>query len=130
MKVFEAAVYSADLVEGIEVTIDYPAGRDHSHGGSPVEISPDHPEVGLLSKSVKQSWPSNGLIAGAPYWSEMPFLVDQIGCPTVYCAPGDISVAHTPEEKINIEEYLAAVRAFACFAAQYCGLRSDQNVDP
>ena len=65
---------------------------------------------------------SGGAIGGAPYWSESPFLVNEIGCPAVYCAPGDISVAHTFEERIEVESYLAAVRAFALFVADYCGL--------
>ncbi|WP_319532681.1 M20/M25/M40 family metallo-hydrolase [uncultured Cohaesibacter sp.] len=122
---FEAVIKSAALDEAIKVQIDYPAGRDHPFGGSPVEISPDNDAVQMLSRTISDLSPSGGAIAGAPYWSEMPFLVDQIGCPTVYCAPGDISVAHTAEERINIAEYLAAIRSFAHFAVQYCGVRSD-----
>ena len=123
---FEAAVAEADLAEGISVSIDYPAGRDHDKGGSPVEIAADTPPALLLQACVEQTRPGAGRIGGAPYWSEMPFLVNGIGCPAVYCAPGDIAVAHTYEERIEIEEYLAAVRTFALFAARYCGLKENQ----
>ncbi len=118
----EAAVATADLADRISVSFDYPAGRDHARGGSPVEIDRDTPAARLLQACVRQVCPSAGKIGGAPYWSEMPFLVNEIGCPAVYCAPGDIAVAHTFEERIEIKEYLAAVRAFALFAARFCGL--------
>ena len=121
---FEAAVHSADLEDGITVEISYPAGRDHPKGGSPVEIDPGHPTAGMLTECVRECSSVGGQIGGAPYWSESPFLVTALGCPTVYCAPGDISVAHTLEERISVEQYLASVRAFALFMARYCGLKS------
>ena len=120
---FEAAVAAADLADGISVNIAYPAGRDHPKGGSPVEIPGSTPSALLLQECVKSARPTAGAIAGAPYWSEVPFWVNEIGCPAVYCAPGDIGVAHTFEERIDIEEYLSAVRAFALFAARFCGLK-------
>lgn len=123
---FEAAVRSAPVAGGISIAIDYPAGRDHRYGGSPVEIDREAPAALLLSNCVSEATAgtqvSGGTLGGAPYWSEMPFLVNKIGCPAVYCAPGDIGVAHTFEERIGTEGYLAAVRAFALFMARYCGL--------
>ncbi len=125
---FEAALSAADLADRISVVVDYPAGRDHPKGGSPVEIPRDTAPALLLQKCVRQSYPEAGRIGGAPYWSEMPFLTDQIGCPAVYCAPGDIAVAHTYEERISVKEYLAAVRAFASFAACYCGVKTQSEI--
>ncbi len=119
---FRDAVVRPDLAEGISVSIDYPAGRDSNLGGLPAEISRDTPAVRLLQDCVRQTRPDSGRIGGAPYWSEMTFLINEIGCPAVYCAPGDISVAHTFEERIEVEEYLAAVRAYALLAAGFCGL--------
>ena len=124
---FEAAVKTADLDKDISVELDYPAGRDHPLGGSPVEIDPNHGAARLLAGCVQQEHPSGGKIGGAPYWSEAPFLVNAIGCPTVYCAPGDISVAHTFNERVNVAEYLAAVRAFALFIVAYCGSETDEE---
>ena len=124
VRAFESAIGSVPLQEGISLEIAYPAGRDHRFGGSSVEISTDHEAANLLAECVRKVVPSAGAIGGAPYWSEMPFLVNAIGCPTVYCAPGDISVAHTFEERINLESYLAAVRAFALFTASYCGVEN------
>jgi len=123
---FEAAVHGTPVADGIAIDIAYPAGRDHRFGGSPVEIARDTPAALQLARCVSEATDgkdlTGGAVGGAPYWSESPFLVNGIGCPAVYCAPGDISVAHTFEERIEVESYLAAVRAFALFVAAYCGL--------
>ncbi|MDO6730929.1 M20/M25/M40 family metallo-hydrolase [Marinovum sp. 2_MG-2023] len=118
---FEAAVKAAPVSEGIRIDISYPAGRDHVFGGSPVEIDPDHPGARALADCVAEVRGTPTPMSGAPYWSEAPFLVNEIGCPAIYCAPGDISVAHTFHERVNVDEYLAAIRAFALFMVRYCG---------
>ncbi|WP_247646279.1 M20 family metallopeptidase [Labrenzia sp. VG12] len=118
----ETVIHAAPVADGISLQIDYPAGRDHKFGGSPVEIAHDHPDARLLARCIGEVHEPGGALGGAPYWSEMPFLVNEIGCPAVYCAPGDIALAHTFEERIEVESYLAAVRAFALFVAEFCGL--------
>lgn len=120
----EEIVRGAARRQGISVEIAYPAGRDHAYGGSPSEIDADLPEVGLLSRAVDAALAGRGGIAGAPYWSEAPFLINGIGCPAVYCAPGDITNCHTLEERVNVDEYLAGIVAFALFIAGYCGVAS------
>lgn len=123
----EAVVDAGTLTEGLSVSFNYPARRDHSKGGSSVEIRQDTPAVLLLQACLQEVGPNSGKTGGAPYWSEMPFLVNQVDCPAVYCAPGDISVAHTFEEHIEVNEYLAAVRSFALFMARFCGTKENPN---
>lgn len=123
--VIRGAVPSQDVAEDIVVEITYPAGRDHSHGGLPAEIEPTTPEVSMLSCALRATMSpesERGQIQGAPFWSEAPFLINQIGCPTVYCAPGDITNCHTLEERVNVDEYMAGIIAFAIFIASYCGV--------
>ena len=117
----EEAVRGAIDHPEIGVAISYPAGRDHPLGGSPVEIDRDCGPVRSLSGILDRTRPGTGGIEGAPYWSEVPFLVDRIGCPAVYCAPGDIRNCHTLEERVDVAEYLAGVVAFAAFLAEFCG---------
>ena len=117
------------MPNGVSAAVEYPAGRDHAKGGSPVETTPDIAPIRLLQDCVRFFRPDAGRIGGAPYWSEMPFLTDGIGCPAVYCAPGDIAVAHTYEERIETAEYLAAVRGpFALFIARYCGIEPTSSI--
>ncbi len=119
----EAAVRAAPIDSRITLAFDYPAGRDHRRGGTPTETSPDLPFVRLLTGAVKAVRPDRGAIEGAPYWSEAPFLAEQLGIPTVYCAPGDIRNCHTLEERVELHEYLDGVVAFAAFLAQLGGLQ-------
>lgn len=120
----DGVIRAATSGEGISVAIDYPAGRDHPLGGSPAEIDPDLPEISQLVCALQEAMPGRGRIEGAPYWSESPFLINELGCPAVYCAPGDITNCHTLEERVNVDEYLAGIVAFAAFVAGYCGVAS------
>ena len=114
----EAAVRGAPVDPEITVAFDYPAGRDHRYGGTPSETPAELPFVRLLSQAVKAVRPDRGAIEGAPYWSEAPFLVGQLGVPAVYCAPGDIRNCHTLEERVEVQEYLDGIVAFAAFLAR------------
>lgn len=115
----EAAVRAVPVDAAISIAFDYPAGRDHAYGGTPSEIQADLPAVRLLTEAVKAVRPDRGAIEGAPYWSEAPFLINRLGIPAAYCAPGDIRVCHTLEERIDVQEYLDGIVALAAFLARY-----------
>lgn len=118
----EAVIRGAVSDPDIRIDISYPAGRDHPLGGTAAEIDRHAPEVAMLSKAVADAMQGRGVIEGAPFWSESPFFVNQLGTPAVYCAPGDIRNCHTYEERVDVEEYLAGIVAFARFIAEYCGV--------
>lgn len=118
----EAVIRGAVTDPDIRIDISYPAGRDHPLGGTAAEIDRHAPEVIMLSKAVADAMQGRGVIEGAPFWSESPFFVNQLGTPAVYCAPGDIRNCHTYEERVDVEEYLAGIVAFASFIAEYCGV--------
>ena len=105
----------------VGVSFRYPAGRDHSHGGTGTDVDRTVPSIKTLADAAATACPGRGRIEGAPYWSEAPFLVDRIGCLTVYCAPGDISNCHTLEERVDADEFIAGIVAFADFIASTCG---------
>jgi acetylornithine deacetylase len=117
----EACVERGVGDSGVEWSVDYPAGRDHPLGGTGMDTPADLPAIGLLRDAVALVAPGRDRIAGVPYWSEMP-LLDAIGTPGVYFAAGDIATAHTPHERVPVDEYLAALRALAVFTASYCGV--------
>ena len=114
----EQAVRGAPVDPAIAIAFDYPAGRDHRFGGTPTETSPSLPFVRLLAECIQAVRPDRGKIEGAPYWSEAPFLIGQLGVPTVYCAPGDIRNCHTLEEHVELQEYFDGIVAFAAFLAR------------
>jgi acetylornithine deacetylase len=118
----DALVTAAGTRTGAKVQIAYPAGRDHPVGGTALVTDPELAPVRALQQAVADVLPGRGAIDAAPYWSEGPFLA-RLGIPTVYCAPGDISNCHTFDEHVDVDEYLAAVTAYARFIADRCGLR-------
>ena len=115
----EVAIRAAPVEPGIRIRLIYPAGRDHRFGGMPTEVPCDLAPVKLLAEAIKSIRPARGEIRGAPYWSEAPFLVERLGIPTVYCAPGDISNCHTLEEHVDLEEYRDGIVAFAAFLTRF-----------
>ncbi len=123
---FECAVRSSvEGIDGASVEIGFPAGRDHPLGGTPAEIEPGMPAVAVLGAALQAAAPGAGAIEGAPYWSESAFLVNQMNCPAVYCGPGDIAHCHTVMERVEVDEYLAGIMAFAVFFASYCGVAGE-----
>ena len=116
------AVIRAACPADIGLDISFPAGRDHPRGGSPAGISVDHPLVSSLSTCIRTLRPDRGAIEGAPFWSEMPFLIGLLGIPAVYCAPGDISICHTNFERVPLKDYHDGILAFAAFIATTCGI--------
>jgi acetylornithine deacetylase len=119
----EAAVRNAVADREIRLAFVYPAGRDHPIGGRPSEIDPANEAVRLLQATVQRRRPDRGKIKGAPFWSEASFLTAR-GIPTVYFAPGDISICHTSEEHVAIDEYLSGIAALAEFIEGYCGAKT------
>lgn len=45
------------------------------------------------------------------------------GIPTLHVGPGDLHLAHGPDERVPVAEVVTAARAFALLAARTCGLR-------
>jgi acetylornithine deacetylase len=117
----EAVARSAVTDPDIRIAFAYPAGRDHPVGGTATEIDQKHPAIAMLSPAIQSRRPDSGRIAGAPFWSEAPFLTG-LGIPAVYFAPGDIRICHTLEERVPVEEYLDGIAALAEFIARYCGV--------
>ena len=124
VEALEAAVRNAPLADGIAISFAYPAGRDHRFGGTPTEVSRDLGPICLLAQAVQAVRADRGQIEGAPYWSEAPFLVNRLGVPTVYWAPGDIGNCHTLEERVLVKDYLNGIIAFAAFIAAFDGSKA------
>ena len=111
---------------GVTLALDFSAPRDHAVGGTPDEISANHPGVAGLSRSIEATTGQAARVEGAPYWSEKPFL-RALGIPGVYFAPGDISHCHTPFERLEIDELISATRSLAHFVASWCGVQKLQT---
>jgi acetylornithine deacetylase len=60
------------------------------------------------------------VMKGMPAPVDVPFL-DQAGIPTVAYGPGNLPQAHTENEYVQIDQLVAATKALALCAMDYCG---------
>jgi acetylornithine deacetylase len=59
---------------------------------------------------------------GAPYGSDLRLLTALGGIPTVHYGPGDVTLAHGPDESVPLGEVLTCARALAVLALDFCGV--------
>jgi len=107
-----AVVQSVEVVDGAEVKVIFSASRDHKFGGTPFECDVSN-ELEKLQAIVNSHHSRISMFEGAPYWSEAPLIAHALGIDCVYWAAGDISNCHTPEERINKNDYFAAIKSLA-----------------
>ncbi|WP_283137602.1 ArgE/DapE family deacylase [Rhizohabitans arisaemae] len=58
---------------------------------------------------------------GAPYGSDLRLLTGLGGIPAVQYGPGDVDLAHAPDEWVAVADVAAAARTLAALAAAHCG---------
>jgi len=62
-------------------------------------------------------------IEGVTYGADMRLLVNVGHIPTVLFGPGDVRVAHMPDEHVSIDELFAAAAALTVAAMRFCGVQ-------
>jgi acetylornithine deacetylase len=58
---------------------------------------------------------------GVPYGSDLRLLVGIGGVPTLHYGPGDVRLAHAPDEHVSVSELLTAAKTVACLLVDWCG---------
>ncbi len=61
-----------------------------------------------------------GPFGAFPAWTDGALLSAFGGIPTIVMGPGDLAVAHSPEESIAVEQVLEATRLYAVTALEFC----------
>lgn len=87
-----------------------------------MEVSAGTPHIQILRKSIRH-FGGQGNFVGVPYWSDAAILVNNARIPTCVFGPGDISVAHAPDEYVNVHDVVDAARIYSNTATEYCSLR-------
>jgi acetylornithine deacetylase len=88
----------------------------------PAECDINHPIVGILSAAhqTTTSGPAPA-IEGMTYGADMRLLVHQGGMPTIMYGPGDVRLAHKPDENVPITDIITVARSLALTAMRYIG---------
>jgi acetylornithine deacetylase len=58
----------------------------------------------------------------APYGSDLRLLVNQGNIPTLQYGPGDVALAHGPDELVPVDDVVITARALALMALDICGI--------
>ncbi len=98
-----------------------PRVRWREGGVPPAEVSPDEPVVQTLL-AVERDLGRPGRVGGLDNWHDGAMLVVEAGIPSVCYGPGDIRCAHTPEERVPVDELVACSQGIALAAMRFCGV--------
>ena len=83
------------------------------------EIPLDHPLVKLCQRCMVDLTGHEPVLQGAPYGSDLRLLVNFGAIPTVLFGPGDVRVAHMPDEHTESSQVILAARAYILAALRF-----------
>ncbi|MGH7490946.1 MAG: M20 family metallopeptidase [bacterium] len=77
------------------------------HG--PLEIAQDHPLVLSAQNAYREVFGAEQPLTAFPAWTDAALLAREAGIPCLVCGPGDLSLAHSAEESVTLQEIDQAV---------------------
>jgi acetylornithine deacetylase/succinyl-diaminopimelate desuccinylase family protein len=83
------------------------------------EASPDSRVARTLRAAVAAEGPAPADV-GFTGATDARFYANEAGLPMVVCGPGSLSVAHTPDEWVAVDELVRAARAYARLFVAFC----------
>ena len=89
------------------------------YSADPMEVSARTAHIQILRKSIRY-FGGKGNSVGVPYWSDAAILVNNARIPTCVFGPGDIKVAHAPDEYVNVHDVVDAAKIYSNTAIEYC----------
>ncbi len=97
-------------------TVTWPGGQFASG-----RIDPAHPLVSDVRGAVRDTERRDAALGGAPYGSDLRLYSGVGGIPTLHYGPGDVRLAHSAREHVDIAEVVRMTRTLAVLAARRCG---------
>ena len=88
----------------------------------PAVTDPQDAIVTAVSAATAAVTGSTPIVEGVTYGADMRLLVNVGRIPTVLFGPGDVRVAHMPDEHVPLAELEAAARALVVAAIRFCGV--------
>ena len=82
----------------------------------------DDPVVVTVSAAARDVTGAPPRVEGVTYGADMRLLVNVGRIPTILFGPGDVRVAHMPDEHVSIAELRSATRTLVVAAIRFCGV--------
>jgi acetylornithine deacetylase len=83
------------------------------------EIALGHPLITLSKQCIYDLVGRQPQVMGVPYGSDLRLLVNQGHIPALLFGPGDVNVAHMPDECLDVEDLVLAARVYILAAMRY-----------
>jgi acetylornithine deacetylase len=96
----------------------------------PALTDPADPIVATVVEAASAVTGQAPPIEGVTYGADMRLLVNVGGIPTVLFGPGDVRVAHMPDEYVPIEQLRAAAETLVLAAIRFCGAKEPDLSSP
>jgi acetylornithine deacetylase len=93
----------------------------------PAETNEDHPLVMTAAHCFKQMLGKDPVINGFEAGTDMRLLSNNYGVPGIMFGPGDIMMAHAPNEYVEIEKLINNAKVMLMFISQWCGIDLHQR---
>jgi acetylornithine deacetylase len=84
----------------------------------------DHPLVEEVIASVRDTGGPSPALGAEVYGSDLRLYAGIGGIPTLHYGPGDIRVAHGPQEHVELDEVAQVARALVVLTLRRCGVRA------
>ena len=89
----------------------------------PAVTDPSDPIVTTVAGAAETVTGQAPSVAGVTYGADLRLLVNVGRIPTVLFGPGDVRVAHMPDEYVPLADLRAATETLVLTALRYCGVR-------
>lgn len=110
----------ANLAETDPWLRDHPLAIEWSGGQFDSGETPlDSPLVDLCRQTLLDLIGHAPQLEGAPYGSDLRLLVNQGHIPTLLFGPGNVRIAHMPDEFVRVDEVLLAAKAYVVAALRF-----------
>lgn len=94
------------------------------------EIPDNHPLIQLCGRCMYDLTGRIPEITGAPYGSDLRLLVNLGNVPALLFGPGNVLIAHMPDEHVHATEVVQAARAYILAALRYLGTENYPPLAP
>jgi len=88
---------------------------------APASIPADHVLVETVCGAYQDIDGGPARVEGVTYGADLRLLVLEGQTPTVLFGPGDVRVAHQPDEYVPVADLIVAVRTLALTVLRFCG---------
>ncbi len=97
---------------------------------APAGVPTDHPIVTTVAGAFEAATGRTPRMQGMTYGADMRLLANPGGIPTMMFGPGNIRVAHQPDEYVPVDDLIAAVRTLTLTIARFCGTAGASHPAP